>query len=855
MLNPSRIIGQGLILAGLLGCLASVNAQSNTWVRKNDVAYNGQDGPRIGTGACAFGIGEKGYVVGSGNSLWEYDPALNAWSARAPFPGTGRSAAACFSIGGKGYVSIGAGLQDTWEYDPVDNSWTSKAVFPGQARTAPVGFAIAGKGYVGTGYNSTSNSYLNDFWEFDPVANTWTQKADFSGPGRRLAAAFAVGGKGYIGAGIGLFNGGEINYSDFREYDPATNVWTQRANLVPQWGMAGFALLGKGYVAGGASGASASSSLLEFNPVANTWTLKGQVGDASGRASAFAFATSTHGYFGAGYYYGNHVKYYNDFWAFDPVTSLFTSRQYLGGMAMQNASAFGIGAKGYFIAGSRYNELAGQETWTYVPSTNGWQKSPNVDQGNEASAAFTIGNAGYKVTGYGFVNQPLYDFHGSRVDAGTGTWSGIANLNSRGSAVGFSASGKGYVGLGTNGTNKNDLWQYDPTANAWTQKASFPGAARNGAVAFRVGNRVYVGTGMSTSLHRDMWMYDPGLNTWTQKADFGGTARKGAVAFTLGGKGYIATGDDGTKRNDLWEYDPVADTWTQKADFTGTPRSNAIAFVVGSKAYLGTGATGATTSAYDMWEYTAVDDASAVQVRPKVLLEGPFNSGTGLMNDALRTAGLVPLTEPYTALGYEHAMSGGESTTPAVLATTGNNAIVDWVVVELRHSAQPSLVVASACALVQRDGDVVATDGVSPVRLYVGAGNYHVAIRHRNHLGAMTANAIALTPAAITVDLTASGTATYGTSARKAIGSAQVLWAGDATRDNSVRYTGSGNDRDPILVKVGGTTPNSTVAGYFLEDVNLDGLVKYTGGSNDRDPILVNVGSTQPNNIREEQLP
>jgi len=256
-----------------------------------------------------------------------------------------------------------------------------------------------------------------------------------------------------------------------------------------------------------------------------------------------------------------------------------------------------------------------------------------------------------------------------------------------------------------------------------------------------------------------------------------------------------------------------------------------------------------------MWEYTAVDNASAVQVRPKVFLEGPYNSGTGLMSDALRTASLVPLNEPYTALGYDHAMSGGETTTPAALAITGNNAIVDWVVVELRHSAQPSLVVASACALVQRDGDVVATDGVSPVRLYVSAGNYHVAIRHRNHLGAMTASAIALTPTASTVDLSASVTATYGTNARKTIGSLQVLWAGDATRDNSVRYTGSGNDRDLILVKVGGTTPNNTTAGYFQEDVNMDGLVKYTGASNDRDPILVNVGSTTPNSVRLQQLP
>ena len=42
---------------------------------------------------------------------------------------------------------------------------------------------------------------------------------------------------------------------------------------------------------------------------------------------------------------------------------------------------------------------------------------------------------------------------------------------------------------------------------------------------------------------------------------------------------------------------------------------------------------------------------------------------------------------------------------------------------------------------------------------------------------------------------------------------------------------------------------------YSTRDVNLNGQVKYTGSGNDRDPILVNVGSTTPNNVRVEQLP
>ena len=83
----------------------------------------------------------------------------------------------------------------------------------------------------------------------------------------------------------------------------------------------------------------------------------------------------------------------------------------------------------------------------------------------------------------------------------------------------------------------------------------------------------------------------------------------------------------------------------------------------------------------------------------------------------------------------------------------------------------------------------------------------------------------------------------------------QALWAGDVTFKGESKYTGASNDRDPILVTVGSTTPNNTVNAYSTRDVNLDGTVKYTGSGNDRDPILVNVGSTTPNSTRLEQLP
>lgn len=247
--------------------------------------------------------------------------------------------------------------------------------------------------------------------------------------------------------------------------------------------------------------------------------------------------------------------------------------------------------------------------------------------------------------------------------------------------------------------------------------------------------------------------------------------------------------------------------------------------------------------------------SSKVQLAAKVFLEGPFSTNIGLMNDGMRSLGLLPTTEPYAGLGYVHVGEGGESTTPSVLATIGNDAVVDWVVLELRDASDASVITASRSALLQRDGDVVDVDGVSPVAFDVAAGNYHVAVRHRNHLGAMSAAAVALSASATTIDFTQSSTTTYGSEACRVNGALQMLWCGDVTFDGTVKYVGSGNDRDPILVGIGSAIPTNVVSGYGQEDVNMDGAFKYVGEGNDRDPILQTVGGTVPTTIRVQQLP
>lgn len=244
-------------------------------------------------------------------------------------------------------------------------------------------------------------------------------------------------------------------------------------------------------------------------------------------------------------------------------------------------------------------------------------------------------------------------------------------------------------------------------------------------------------------------------------------------------------------------------------------------------------------------------------VRLRANLSGPFDASSNLMRDDLRAAGFLPLAQPYSALGYSYVNGGGSETiTTQRLQETGPNAVVDWVVVELRNKNTPSQVLASRAALLERDGDVVGTDGYARLNFNLANDNYFVAIRHRNHLAAMTAASVKLDANEAIVDLTLISTTTYGTQAQRQMANDRLaLWSGDVSRDGNLRYVGNGNDRDPILTSIGGMVPSNTVTGYRLEDVDLSGVVKYTGAGNDRDPILFNIGGSVPTQVRFQQLP
>ncbi len=171
------------------------------------------------------------------------------------------------------------------------------------------------------------------------------------------------------------------------------------------------------------------------------------------------------------------------------------------------------------------------------------------------------------------------------------------------SAIGFSISNKGYIGLGiSSGGSQNDFWEYDPSLNQWTQKTNFGGTARHGATAFSLGSKGYVGLGSDINFANDFWEYDPITDLWIQKTSFPASARAFASGFSIYNKGYIACGIDASHPvGDLWEYDSALNSWTQKSSVIASPGGffAAVSFVIGNKGHITTGYGVSQTYEYD----------------------------------------------------------------------------------------------------------------------------------------------------------------------------------------------------------------------------------------------------------------
>ena len=272
------------------------------------------------------------------------------------------------------------------------NGWVKRTNLGGVGRHRGTGVSIGLKGYIGLGHvNGTGVNYaFSDWWEYDPSSNSWTQKADYLPGPSYGAAAFSVGTKGYVGSGVYIG-------SEWYEFDPLTNQWTQIANA-PSFGteLTAFVVNDKGYLVNG-------SNLYEYNPTSGTWAIKASA-PYSFSAWSCSFSIGNSGY----------VLRNGNFYEYKPSVDQWLARASFPGIATGGSAAFSVHGKGYVVAGYGGSlSNVSRETWEFNPSTNTWSM--------------------------------LEEMPGS----------------SRRFVVGFSIGNKGYIGTGTNGTNFKDFWEFD----------------------------------------------------------------------------------------------------------------------------------------------------------------------------------------------------------------------------------------------------------------------------------------------------------------------------------------------------------------------------------------------------------
>lgn len=125
-----------------------------------------------------------------------------------------------------------------------------------------------------------------------------------------------------------------------------------------------------------------------------------------------------------------------------------------------------------------------------------------------------------------------------------------------------------------------------------------------------------------------------------------------------------------------------------------------------------------------------------------IFLEGALGKNN-LMRDDIRAKELLPLKSPYN---LDQNLETKQYLNSSVLQKTGKNAIVDWILIELYTSNSITGVpVITKSALIQRDGDIVNYDGISPVHIeQIPEGNYWIMLRHRNHQPVISTSAIPL---------------------------------------------------------------------------------------------------------------
>ena len=292
---------------------------------------------------------------------------------------------------------------------------------------------------------------------------------------------------------------------------------------------------------------------------AQNWIAKANIAQsATGRGAAQTFVLNNKLYV-AGGYIGFSSGYTNDMQMYDPASNTWTGKASPSEPNRSSGIAFVINGKAYMGLGAKnFLSFSPPETPLtdlneYNETSNSWSsKASFPDSGRTASASFVLNNKAYIVGGE----------------------------------------------RGVSGLKTSEVWEYNPSTNAWTKKNDFTGGGIAFASTFTIGSKSFLTGGILSdgTISNKTYEYNATADTWTQKANLP-ISNQGGIAFTIGNDAYYGLGSDKNLGGSgavfpttFYKYNSLSDTWTATTHtWSAAGRLWSIAGVINNKAYVGAG--------------------------------------------------------------------------------------------------------------------------------------------------------------------------------------------------------------------------------------------------------------------------
>ncbi|MCZ8216076.1 MAG: hypothetical protein O9262_07550, partial [Cyclobacteriaceae bacterium] len=240
-------------------------------------------------------------------------------------------------------------------------------------------------------------------------------------------------------------------------------------------------------------------------------------------------------------------------------------------------SVFSLGDNSYFILADK-----GMYTFNHVSQTFKLTLQNNIIR----SASYGLV---YKNEVYVFSTDRFYKFNPAN-----NTLTGLSARpvsGYRAFHASFVINNEVYIGLGQSPTGyTKDFWKYNLDTDIWERIADFPGHFRSSPFSFALGNRGYTGGGYNLiepqwpyPKFEDLWQFNPELDQWTQREslpidneelfDLRGTENAG--------KGYCFY------KKTMWEYEPTYNYWEPMAELSSNEQfCYPMIFSYNNKVYL-----------------------------------------------------------------------------------------------------------------------------------------------------------------------------------------------------------------------------------------------------------------------------